>query len=113
MGVQEMGVEQIGGYLRKKALFSSVFLEFPGVVKGRKGRFRPISRKGGQTPLQPPFVTRPFAAALKQSVSSPEKLFRYSPGTLTETSSRTSECQRFSQEPRHVKRRSWFHSSRL
>ena len=31
--------------------------------KGEKGRFRPISRKGGQTPLKPPFVTPPFAAA--------------------------------------------------
>ena len=29
---------------------------------GEKGRFRPISRKGGQTPLKPPFVTPPFAA---------------------------------------------------
>ena len=27
-----------------------------------KGRFRPISRTGGQTPLKPPFVTPPFAA---------------------------------------------------
>ena len=31
--------------------------------KGEKGRFRPISRKAGQTPLKPPFVTPPFAAA--------------------------------------------------
>ena len=31
--------------------------------KGEKGRFRTISRKGGQTPLKPPFVTPPFAAA--------------------------------------------------
>ena len=31
--------------------------------KGEKGRFRPISRKGGQTPLKPPFVTPLFAAA--------------------------------------------------
>ena len=30
--------------------------------KGEKGRFWPISRKGGQTPLKPPFVTPPFAA---------------------------------------------------
>ena len=30
--------------------------------KGEKGRFRPISRKGGQTPLKTPFVTPPFAA---------------------------------------------------
>ena len=31
--------------------------------KGEKGRFRPISWKGSQTPLKPPFVTPPFAAA--------------------------------------------------
>ena len=31
--------------------------------KGDFGRFWPISRKGGQTPLKPPFVTPPFAAA--------------------------------------------------
>ena len=31
--------------------------------KGEKSRFRPISRKGGQTPLKRPFVTPPFAAA--------------------------------------------------
>ena len=31
--------------------------------RGEKGRFRPISGKGGQTPLKPPFVTPPFAAA--------------------------------------------------
>ena len=30
--------------------------------KGEKGRFRPISRKGGQTPLKPPFLTPPFVA---------------------------------------------------
>ena len=30
--------------------------------KGGKGRKRPISRKGGQTPLKPLFVTPPFAA---------------------------------------------------
>ena len=34
-----------------------------GQKKGEKGRFRPISRKRGQTPLKPPFVTPPFAAA--------------------------------------------------
>ena len=33
-----------------------------GQKKGEKGRFRPISRKAGQTPLKPPFVTPPFAA---------------------------------------------------
>ena len=31
--------------------------------KAEKARFRPISGKGGQTPLKPPFVTPPFAAA--------------------------------------------------
>ena len=31
--------------------------------RGEKGRFRPISWKGGQAPLKPPFVTPPFAAA--------------------------------------------------
>ena len=31
--------------------------------KGEKGRFRPLSGRGGQTPLKPPFVTPPFAAA--------------------------------------------------
>ena len=30
--------------------------------KGELGRFRPISRTGGQTPLKPPCVTPPFAA---------------------------------------------------
>ena len=30
--------------------------------KGEKGRFWPISRTGGQTPLKPPLVTPPFAA---------------------------------------------------
>ena len=29
---------------------------------GEKGRFRPISGKGGSSPLKPPFVTPPFAA---------------------------------------------------
>ena len=33
--------------------------------KGDFGRFRPLSGKGGQTPLKPPFVTPPFAAAQK------------------------------------------------
>ena len=57
-----------------KRPFSSVFWIFQVLFvpsgkgrkrqkKGEKGRFRPISRKGGQTPLKPPFVTPPFAAA--------------------------------------------------
>ena len=31
--------------------------------RGEKGSTRPISRKSGQTPLKPPFVTPPCAAA--------------------------------------------------
>ena len=57
-----------------KRPFSSVFWIFQVLFrpsgkgrkrqkKGEKGRFRPISGKGGQTPLKPPFVTPPFAAA--------------------------------------------------
>ena len=57
-----------------KRPFSSVFWIFQVLFrpsgkgrkrqkKGKKGRFRPISGKGGQTPLKPPFVTPPFAAA--------------------------------------------------
>ena len=57
-----------------KRPFSSVFWIFQVLFapsgegrkrqkKGEKGRFRPISRKGGETPLKPPFVTPPFAAA--------------------------------------------------
>ena len=34
-----------------------------GRKRQKKGEFRPISRKGGQTPLKPPFVRPPFAAA--------------------------------------------------
>ena len=71
-GFKRWGFKQIRGYLRKKA-FSLRFLDFPGALrpsgkgrkrqkKGRKGRLRPISRTGGQTPLKPPFVTPPFAA---------------------------------------------------
>ena len=41
--------------------------------KGEKGRFRPISGRGGQTPLKPPFVTPPFAAA-QESPDSRESL---------------------------------------
>ena len=72
-GFKRWGSKQIWGYLRKKAFFLR-FLDFPGALrtlwkgrkrqkKGEKGRFWPISRKGGQTPLKPPFVTPPFAAA--------------------------------------------------
>ena len=77
-GFKRWGFKQIWGYLRKKA-FSSVFwisqeLFAPPekgrkrqkkAEKGRKGRSRPISRKGSQTPLKPPFVTPPFAATQK------------------------------------------------
>ena len=49
-------------FTKKKRPFSSVFwssAHLPGKgrkrqKKGEKGRFRPISRKGGQTPLTPP-----------------------------------------------------------
>ena len=62
--------------IRGKRPFSSVFWISQVLLapsgKGRKrqkkgdfGRFWPISRKGGQTPLKPPFVTPPFAAAQK------------------------------------------------
>ena len=72
-GFKRWGFKQIRGYLRKKAFFLC-FLDFPGALrtlrkrakkaeKDENGRFRPISRKGGQTPLKPPFVTPPFAAA--------------------------------------------------
>ena len=69
-GFKRWGFKEIRGYLRKKAFFLR-FLDFPGALqalrkrakKAEKGRFRPISRKGGQTPLKPPFVTPPFAAA--------------------------------------------------
>ena len=69
-GFKRWGCKEIRGYLRKKAFFLR-FLDFPGALqalrkrgkKDEKGRFRPISGKGGQTPLKPPFVTPPFAAA--------------------------------------------------
>ena len=69
-GFKRWGFKQIRVYLRKKAFFLR-FLDFPGALrtlrkrakKGDFGRFRQISRKGGQTPLKPPFVTPPFAAA--------------------------------------------------
>ena len=69
-GFKRWGLKEIRGYLRKKAFFLR-FLDFPGAVwalrkrakKAEKGRFRPISGKGGQTPLKPPSVTPPFAAA--------------------------------------------------
>ena len=46
--------------------------------KGGKGRTRPVSRKGGQAPLKPPFVTPPFAAAqqslLESTIDKPRTL---------------------------------------
>ena len=39
-----------------------------GRKRRKKGEFRPISRKGGQTPLKPPFVTPPFAAAQESAI---------------------------------------------
>ena len=78
LGCRKWGFKRWG--LRKsediwgKRPFSSVFWIFQVLIgpsgkgrkrqkKGEKGRFRLISRKGGQTPLKPPFVTPPFAAA--------------------------------------------------
>ena len=72
-GFKRWGLKQIWGYLRKKAFFPACS-GFPKsfqtlrkrakkAEKGEKGRFRPICRMGGQTPLKPPFVTPPFAAA--------------------------------------------------
>ena len=67
------GFGHIRGYLRKMALFLRC-LDFPGAAralrkrapkkaeKGRKMPIWPISRKGGQTPLKPPFVTLLFEA---------------------------------------------------
>ena len=73
-GLKRWGLREIRGFLRKKGLFPP-FSGFPRCSshppencekrqkKGERGRFRPISRNGGQTPLKPPFVTPPFAAA--------------------------------------------------
>ena len=67
-GFKRWGFKEIRGNLRKKAFF----LGYPRIFqvlfrpsgkgrkrqkKGRKGRFRLLSGKGGQTPLKPPFVT--------------------------------------------------------
>ena len=68
-GFKRWGLKQIRGYLRKKGLLP-LFSGFSSAVwallkwakkaeKGEKGRFRPISRQGGQTPLKSPFVTSP------------------------------------------------------
>ena len=62
-GFNRWGFKDFWGYLRKKAFFLC-FLDFPGALrtlwkkakeaeKGKKGRFRLISRKGGQTRLSP------------------------------------------------------------
>ena len=37
--------------------------------RAKKADFWPISRKGGQTPLKPPFVTPPFATAQLKAIS--------------------------------------------
>ena len=79
-GLRDGGSKQIQGCLRKKA-FSWVFrisqVLFGSSGKGRKrqkkgdkGRYRPISRKGGQTPLKPPFV-RPHLRMPKESDRTP------------------------------------------
>ena len=65
-GLRDGGLKQIREHLRKKGLFLH-FLYFPGVLRTlrpkKQKKKRLISRKGGQTPLKPPFVTPPFAAA--------------------------------------------------
>ena len=72
-GFKRWGFKEIRGYLRKRP-FSSVFWIFQVLLspsgkgrkrqkKGEKGRFPPISGRGGQTLLKPPFVTPPFVAA--------------------------------------------------
>ena len=43
--------------------------------KGGKGQFRPISGKGSQTPLKPPFVTPPFAATQLKLFGAQQRLF--------------------------------------
>ena len=74
MGVEEMGVQGNPRVSEEKGLlppfsgFSQVLFGpsgkgRKGQKKGEKGRFRPISGTGDQTPLKPPFVTPPFAAA--------------------------------------------------
>ena len=75
-GFKRWWFKDIRGYLRKKGLLPP-FSGFPKCSshpqekgkkgrkgkgqkrqkKGEEGRFRPISRTGGQTPLKPPFVT--------------------------------------------------------
>ena len=72
-GLRDGGLSKSEDIWRKKGYFLR-FLDFPGArqtlrkrakkaEQGRKGWKRPIARKGGQTPLKPPFVTPPFAAA--------------------------------------------------
>ena len=71
-GFKRWRFKQIRRYMRKNGLFPP-FSGFPGVVRalrkrakrqenGKKGRYWPISRTGGQAPLKPPFITPPFAA---------------------------------------------------
>ena len=67
-GFKRWGFKQIRGYPRKKGLFPQISSGFSRCCsgppeKGEKGRFWLISGTGGQTPLRPPFVTPPFAAA--------------------------------------------------
>ena len=55
-----------------------------GRKRAKKNRFRPISRKGGQTHLKPPFVTPPFAAYQIKPVCEPP--FRFpQEGTVPNT----------------------------
>ena len=75
LGFKRWGFKQNLRISEEKGLFPPISSGFPRCSfvpcgkgrkrqkKGEKGRFRPISGKGGQTPLKPPFVTPPFAAA--------------------------------------------------
>ena len=64
-GFTRWGLKRIGGNLKEKGLSPqfSVRALRKRARKAEKGRTRLISRKGGQRPLKPPFVTPPFARA--------------------------------------------------
>ena len=78
-GLRDGGLSKSEDIWGKRAFFLR-FLNFPGALrtlrkrakkaeKGEKGQFRPISRKSGQAPLKPPFVTPPFAAAQEKALA--------------------------------------------
>ena len=83
-GFKRWGFKEIRGYLRKKAFFLRS-LDFPGALrtlrkrakKGEKGRFRPISGKGGQAPLKPPSVAPP-SLSIFWGYFRPQRLFLFS-----------------------------------